>query len=87
MNFRMHSVRMQLQLDTRPLQDTVEEYARIVLSELELLTVAVPENASKHQKVAALGAETRNISPRSMLAQQSCAWPHLAEFLSSEHRL
>ena len=58
MNFRMHSVRMQLQLDTRPLQDTVEEYARIVLSELELLAVAVPENASKRQKVAALGAET-----------------------------
>ncbi|CAE7328390.1 unnamed protein product [Symbiodinium sp. CCMP2456] len=45
MNFRMHSVRMQLQLDTRPQLDTIEEFARTVLSELELLSVAMPDSA------------------------------------------
>ncbi|CAE7205891.1 RE1, partial [Symbiodinium sp. CCMP2456] len=47
MNFRMHSVRMQLQLDTRPQLETVEEFARTVLSELELLSVAMPDNEGK----------------------------------------
>ena len=54
-NFRMHSARMQLQLDTRPQQETVEEFARTALAELELLAVAVSEGTAKRQRVASLG--------------------------------
>eukprot|EP00439_Symbiodinium_sp_Y106_P055609 s1913_g7.t1 len=58
LNFRMHTVRMQLQLDTRPLQTTVEEYTRTMLAELELLAVAAPEtNNAKRQRMAALAAD------------------------------
>ena len=57
MNFRMHSVRMQLQLDTMPTHSSVEEYARTVLAELELLAVTVPENASKRQRVASVSVD------------------------------
>ena len=64
MNFRMHTVRMQLQLDTRPVQETVLEYARTVLAELELLAVAAPESSQKRQKVAALGTDQTPIRAR-----------------------
>ena len=58
LTFRMHSVRMQLQLDTRPLQDTVEEYARTLLAEMELLAVAAPESGNaKRQRVAAVAMD------------------------------
>ena len=57
MNFRMHSVRMQLQLDTMPVHSSVEEYARTVLAELELLAVAAPENTAKKQRVASMTAD------------------------------
>ena len=57
MNFRMHSVRMQLQLDTMPVHSSVEEYARTVLAELELLAVAAPENTAKRQRIASVTAD------------------------------
>ena len=57
MNFRMHSVRMQLQLDTMPSHSSVEEYARTILAELELLAVAAPETTSKRQRIASVNAD------------------------------
>ncbi|OLQ07665.1 hypothetical protein AK812_SmicGene8938 [Symbiodinium microadriaticum] len=40
--FRMHTVRMQLQLDTVPTHQAVEEYVTTLLAEFELLAIAMP---------------------------------------------
>ena len=40
-----------------PSHSSVEEYARTILAELELLAVAAPENTSKRQRIALVNAD------------------------------
>ena len=54
LSFRMHTARMQLQLDTVPSHDRVEEYVTALLAEFELLAVAMPDTSAKRPRVAAL---------------------------------
>ena len=54
LQFRVQNIRMQLQLDTAPTQETVEEYTRTLLAEMELLLVSAPEGSSKRQRVASV---------------------------------
>ena len=54
LQFRVHSVRMDLQLDTSPNLDSVEQFTRTLLAEMELLAVSLPDSGSKRQRVAAL---------------------------------
>ncbi|CAE7353143.1 GIP, partial [Symbiodinium necroappetens] len=58
LQFRIHSVRMQLQLDTSPTLESVEEYTRNLLAEMELLVVSVPDGGNKRQRVAAVGQDS-----------------------------
>ena len=46
LQFRIHSVRMHLQLDTSPTLESVEEYTRALLAEMELLVVSAPESST-----------------------------------------
>ncbi|CAE7730336.1 GIP, partial [Symbiodinium necroappetens] len=48
------AIRMQLQLDTSPTQETVEEYTRTLLAEMELLSLSAPDVGNKRQRVAAV---------------------------------
>ena len=57
LQFRIHSVRMHLQLDTSPTLESVEEYTRALLAEMELLVVSAPESSTKRQRVAAINQE------------------------------
>ena len=57
LQFRVHSVRMHLQLDTSPTLESVEEYTRALLAEMELLVVSAPESSTKRQRVAAINQE------------------------------
>ena len=57
LQFRVQNIRMHLQLDTAPTLDTVEEYTRTLLAEMELLSVSAPDSSSKRQRVAAVGAD------------------------------
>ncbi|CAE7369176.1 RE1 [Symbiodinium sp. CCMP2592] len=54
LSFRMYAVRMQLQLDTVPDHNRVEEYVAALLAEFELLAVAMPDSSAKRQRVAAV---------------------------------
>ena len=58
LQFRIHSVRMQLQLDTSPTLESVEEYTRNLLAEMELMVVSVPDGGNKRQRVAAVGQDS-----------------------------
>ena len=52
--FRMHSIRMHLQLDTVPSMHAVEQWARSLLAEMEILAVSgVENNPAKRTRVAA----------------------------------
>eukprot|EP00439_Symbiodinium_sp_Y106_P033996 s211_g4.t1 len=52
--FRLNTTRMALQLDTVPTLPSVEQFARALLAELEVLAVSAPEGTAKKQRVAAL---------------------------------
>ena len=52
--FRIQAIRMQLQLDTTPTQEAVEEYTRTLLAEMELLSVSMPDAGNKRQRIAAV---------------------------------
>ena len=57
--FRLNTTRMALQLDTVPTLPSVEQFARALLAELEVLAVSAPEGTAKKQRVAALaGTDT-----------------------------
>ena len=57
LQFRVQNIRMHLQLDTAPTLETVEEYTRTLLAEMELLSVSIPDPTTKRQRVAAVGAD------------------------------
>ena len=52
--FRMHAVRMQLQIDTVPTMSTVEQWARSLQAELEILAVSGTDQDPKTPRVAAV---------------------------------
>ena len=52
--FRLNATRMALQLDTVPTLDAVEQFARALLAELEVLAVSNPEGGAKRPRVAAV---------------------------------
>ena len=54
MLFRLHAIRMQLQLDTVPSMTTTEQFARSLLAEFEGLSVSGADVRVKKQRVAAL---------------------------------
>ena len=54
MLFRVHAIRMQLQLDTVPSMTTTEQFARSLLAEFEGLAVSGADAPPKRPKVAAL---------------------------------
>ncbi|CAE7819365.1 GIP [Symbiodinium necroappetens] len=55
--FRIQAIRMQLQLDTTPTQEAVEEYTRTLLAEMELLSVSMPDAGNKRQRIAAVASD------------------------------
>ncbi|CAE7196678.1 RE1 [Symbiodinium microadriaticum] len=57
LQFRIQNIRMHLQLDTAPTLETVEEYTRTLLAEMELLSVSAPDPTSKRQRIAAVGVD------------------------------
>ena len=64
LQFRMHSIRMQLQLNIIPNMATVEQWARSLLAELEILAVSGSESSgSKRNRVAALTRKGDKGSP------------------------
>ena len=59
--FRMHSIRMQLQLDTVPNMPAVEQWAKSLLAEMEILAVSGSDGGSnKRTRVAAATAIGKN---------------------------
>ena len=56
--FRMHSIRMHLQLDTVPSMSAVDQWARSLLAEMEILAVSgVEGGSSKRTRVAAVAGK------------------------------
>ena len=56
--FRMHSIRMHLQLDTVPSMSAVDQWARSLLAELEVLAVSgVEGSTNKRTRVAAVAGK------------------------------
>ena len=53
LQFRMHSIRMHLQLDTVPSMLGVEQWAKSLLAEMEILAVSGVEGGMKRTRVAA----------------------------------
>ena len=66
--FRMHAVRMQLQIDTVPTMATVEQWARSLQAELEILAVSGAEQGPKRPRVASVQGKGKDGDPSAKAA-------------------